>query len=350
LSILLLQADARHIPLASNSIDMIITSPPYWRKRDYGIATQIGREKTAEQYIASIIEALREWRRLLRPTGSIFLNVGDSYKNLSLVGIPGMVESAARSDKWLIRNRIIWTKENGAPDSAKNRLAVRHEYIFHLTQHNDYFYDIVGYTEKLGASGNPGDVWRVKSTRNNSRHLAPFPREIVERAILLACPQKVCPNCQMPSTRLIQRSTKLNPKRPQARRAMEIAEKKQLTAAHISAIQATGISDAGKAVHFQNGAGRNAAKVQKLAEEAKQMLGGYFREFTFALPETLGWSDCGCGVAKVPGVVFDPFVGTGTTLWVANEFGRTAIGSDLDVSSASEQYQEIQKGISFGSS
>jgi hypothetical protein len=88
------------------------------------------------------------------------------------------------------------------------------------------------------------------------------------------------------------------------------------------------VSDAGKALRIQSGTGRNSAEVKILAAEAKEVLGGYFREFTFALRETVGWTDCGHS-ALSRGVVLDPFAGTGTTLRVASAMGRSAIGVDL---------------------
>jgi len=108
-----------------------------------------------------------------------------------------------------------------------------------------------------------------------------------------------------------------------------LASEKGLTPDHIAAIQATGISDAGKARLTQNGTDRNADRIRRLAVEAKQMLGGYFREFTFAKKRSVGWTKCACNVDFVPGVVLDPFSGTGTTLDVAVRMGRSAIGVDL---------------------
>jgi hypothetical protein len=97
----------------------------------------------------------------------------------------------------------------------------------------------------------------------------------------------------------------------------------------MAAIRATGISDAGKARLVQTGTDRNTARVRELAQEAKALLGGYFREFTFAKRRSTGWTDCGCGEGFVPGVVLDPFMGTGTTVEVASKLGRSAIGIDL---------------------
>jgi DNA modification methylase len=320
--------DARKTGLPDDSVDLIVTSPPYWNKRDYGHSDQIGLEPIPDAYVASIMECLDEWRRILRPYGSIFLNVGDTYFNKSLLGIPGQIEWQAAKGKWLIRNRIIWAKESGMPDPAKNRLAIRHEYVIHLTYKPNYYYDLVGYSEEFGNGANPGDVWTINPERNMGGHLAPYPRELVRRAITLAAPPQVCTTCKLPRRRVVERTAELDPTRPQAKRAMELAEEKGLTPEHIRAIQAFGVSDVGKATKFQNGTGRNRLEVQRLAAEAKVALGGYFREFTFARKRTVGWTDCGHGT-PARGVVLDPFAGTGTTLKTAIEEGRDAIGVDL---------------------
>lgn len=320
--------DARKTGLPDDSVDLIVTSPPYWNKRDYGHVDQIGLETTPDAYVSSIMDCLREWKRVLRPTGSIFLNVGDTYLRRSLVGIPSRIEAKAIDDGWAVRNRIIWAKEGGMPEPAKDRLANRHEYIIHFTYKSNYYYDLTGYAEAIGNGANPGDVWSINPERNMGQHLAPFPRELVRRTILLACPRQVCVTCGVPRHRVVERTAELNPDRPQARRAMELAKEKGLTRAHIAAIQATGVSDVGKATKFQNGTGRNSQEVQLLAAEAKTALGGYFREFTFANKKTVGWTDCGHGT-PARGVVLDPFAGTGTTLKVATQEGRDAIGVDL---------------------
>lgn len=333
------EGDASRLPfIPEHSVDLVITSPPYWRKRDYGVDGQIGQEQTSEEYVAAIITAMAEWRRVLRPSGSVFLNIGDTYWQKSLQGIPSLIEASARKAGWMIRNRIIWVKKGGMPDPVKDRLASRHEYVLHFAV-DKYYYDLFGYAEiyspgKKGA--NPGDVWEITPERNLGKHLAPFPSEIVERAITLACPHSVCVKCGKPRKRIVKRTSELDISRPQAKRALEIAREKNLTQEHIAAIQATGISDAGKAKRIQSGADKNAERVKKLALEAKKMLGGYFREFTFAKKESCGWTECGCNAGFQPGVVLDPFMGTGTTLDIASRMGRSAIGVDLDISQVKE--------------
>jgi hypothetical protein len=123
---------------------------------------------------------------------------------------------------------------------------------------------------------------------------------------------------------------------------MELAREHRLTAEHIAAIQATGVSDAGKALLFQNGTGRNSAEVRRLAAEAKAVLGGYFREFTFAKRRTVGWTECECAAPTVPGVLLDPFMGTGTALQAAYALGRSAIGVDLCVTPES---RTLERGL-----
>lgn len=324
----IIRADARSIPLSDDTVDLIVTSPPYWRKRDYGSAEQIGQEPTAVEYTQEMLACLKEWQRLLRPTGSIFLNIGDTYYKRTLAGIPGRIEAAALDDGWILRNRIIWAKSNGMPEAAQNKLASRHEYILHFVKSPKYYYDLYGYANDVGNGANPGDVWTIQPQRNMSRHLAPFPEEIARRAILLACPRDVCSICGMPRSRILERTTELDTRRPQAKRALQIAREAQLTEAHLRAVQATGVSDSGKALITQNGTGRNSVEVQRLASEAKRVLGGYFREFTFARRVTRGWTDCGHEDWS-PGVVMDPFVGTGTTIRVAERLARSAIGVDI---------------------
>ncbi len=327
------------VSLPERSVDLVVTSPPYWRKRDYGLDGQIGQENSADQYVAELIKALKEWRRVLRQSGSIFLNIGDTYWKKSLQGIPSLVEASARQEGFIVRNRIVWVKKSGSPDPVRDRLASRHEYILHFAL-NGYYYDLFGYAQQFSVQqrgANPGDVWEIVPKRDLGTHLAPFPAEIARRAILLACPELVCTKCGQPQRRLTERTKmELDPTRPQARRALEIAREKHLTHEHIAAIQATGISDAGKARHIQTGTDRNSERVQELAKEAKLMLGGYFREFTFTKRRMVRWEKCPCCAPFEPGVVLDPFMGTGTTLDVANEMGRSAIGVDLDLSQLKE--------------
>ena len=321
--------DARELPIGDASVDLIATSPPYWQKRDYGIASQIGQESTPKGDVDAMIECLREWRRVLRPTGSVFLNIGDTFHKRMLAAIPARVEAAAGDDGWIIRNRIIWAKDGGMPEPAQNRLANRHEYILHLVAKHDYYYDLFGYARAIG--NGTIQVTSGGSTRNETwETTSALPDR--DRAAGSPASLSVCRLFAVwyPAQRIVERTAELDPSARKPNERSELAPAAGLTPEHIAAIQATGVSDAGKALRTQNGTGRNAAAVKVLAAEAKAVLGGYFREFTFAQRRSTGWSRCECRAKFARGVVLDPFMGTGTTLSTALEMDRSAIGVDLD--------------------
>ena len=353
---------ADRLPLPEESIDLILTSPPYWKKREYfsgdGEEVELGQETDVTDYVENLVDALERWKKFLRSTGSVFVNIGDTYKNKSLQGVPGLFAQEAEERGWTIRNEITWTKPNGVPSPVSDRLTSRHERIFHLVQEDDYFYDREGYIDIYGTGSNPTDVWEIAHDRNTGGHLAPFPRELAQRVLALGCPPAVCDTCGTPHRRVTNKDTrgiasetseddlvehlikyeyyKLNPRRAQAQRAIQkFFESDELTSNHLRAVQAVGISDAGKAKEFQHGAGNNNKSIQELADEAKNVLGGYFREFTFPQRQTVSWSACNCDEEEanpVPGRVLDPFAGSGTVLEVAKELGYQAYGADLDTS------------------
>ena len=322
------QADARKNALAEDSIDLILTSPAYWQKRDYEVKKQLGQEKSVRSYVSAFMKIMNNWKPILKKSGSVFINVGDTYKNGCLLEIPSLIAASAIRAGWKLRHRIVWEKPNSTPHSANRRLALREEYILHFTLTDNYYSDLEGYKEKFGSVSN---IWRINPAYHQGEHLAPFPEELVERILFLACPKYVCRKCGTSFVRQIEATAELDESRTQARRALELFKNSDLTFEHIKAIQAVGISDAGKAIKFQNGAGKNCDEVQRLALEAKKVLGGYFREFTFAKKRTAGWLGCDCETEIKPGLVYDPFAGTKTTLKVAAKHGFSAIGSDLKI-------------------
>lgn len=175
---------ARDIPLPDECIDVVITSPPYYGLRDYGIKGQFGLEKHPQEYIDKIVEISREIKRVLKKTGSFYLNLGDKYygggqgggnKNSwkgkdkkyghvkckaddswlrpkQLLGIPWRVAIALQNDRWILRNAIIWHKLNTMPSSVKDRLNVTHEHVFHFVKQQRYHYDLDAIREPHKAS------------------------------------------------------------------------------------------------------------------------------------------------------------------------------------------------------
>ena len=167
--------------LKDNSIDCCITSPPYWGLRDYGINGQIGLENSLKEYINELVKVFREVRRVLKPTGTLWLNLGDCYvgtggdrkskvkneifqkqqehnpqggrysrrkklldmnlKPKDLIGLPWRIAFKLQEDGWYLRSDIIWDKSNCMPESVKDRPTKSHEYIFLLTKEPYYYYD-----------------------------------------------------------------------------------------------------------------------------------------------------------------------------------------------------------------
>lgn len=125
-----------------NSIDCIITSPPYWGQRVYANGG-IGLEEKSEQFIANLLKIVNELKRVLKPTGSFWFNIGDTYSNKSLQGIPWRVAlKMIDEQKWILRNSVIWNKHKGGLHSSSDRLRNVHENFFHFVKKaKGYYYD-----------------------------------------------------------------------------------------------------------------------------------------------------------------------------------------------------------------
>lgn len=375
----IIQGDALDVAksLPDASVDCCLSSPPYFLLRNYGVEGQWGSEATIDEYLAHLWALYAEVFRALKPTGTCFVNLGDTYMNdpggqngganntpdygagrisakiveanrqagrqdrrgvapvpkKSLMLIPerfaiGMVERG-----WICRNKLAWWKPNAMPSSATDRFAATWEHVWFFTKRERYWSDL--------------DAVRV------------------------------------PTAGALER--------PQYRRALELAEAGGLTQEHLAAIRASGITDAGKARETQTGTDKNSERVRELAAQAKAVLGGYWREFlgpvalqmkrstkaptleemggnhgrsgpdgngmrmatvyhnplgrnpgdlwqipTQPLPEAhfAVWPEelarriirFGC---PPDGVAWDPFVGSGTTALVALHEGRNFVGSEL---------------------
>ena len=124
----------------SNSVNCMVTSPPYWGQRDYTVDNQIGLEKRFEDYLERLREVFAEARRVLSDDGSFWLNMGDRYVNKNMVGMPWRTALALQADKWILRQDVIWDKMR-LTQSAKDRLRTIHEYVFHFVKRPKYYYD-----------------------------------------------------------------------------------------------------------------------------------------------------------------------------------------------------------------
>lgn len=188
-SVEVFHGDVREVlpQLEAESVHCVVTSPPYWGLRDYGVEGQLGLERTPEQYVSNMVAVFREVKRVLRDDGTLWLNMGDSYashpgqrvhdgerddvvgykqatnrgsctvgsrsvdglKPKDLCGIPWMLAFALRTDGWYLRQDIIWSKPNPMPESVTDRCTKAHEYLFLLSKSERYYCDMDAIKEQV---------------------------------------------------------------------------------------------------------------------------------------------------------------------------------------------------------
>lgn len=303
--ILLGDALQRLRQLPDASIDSVVTSPPYFRLRNYGHGDQLGLEGHVGAWVDGLRDVMIEISRVLVPTGTVWLNLGDSYSThhregatrKSLLLGPERLALSLIEDGWTIRNKIAWAKTNTVPTSVRDRLATKHEVIYLLARSTRYYFDLdsvrephssrppkprvirkqPGRPEWLGpnsdgdrgldalhAAGiqghplgkNPGDVWHLAVSNYRGAHFATFPIRLAERMVLAGTPERRCSQCRTPYERPIRRL---------------------------------------------------GALATRLALQAC----------------------CDCGAPSEPGVVLDPFIGSGTTAIAAERLHRDWLGIEL---------------------
>ena len=116
--------------IPDNSVDMCVTSPPYYNLRDYKNSGQIGAENTVKDFVENLCKVFDEIHRILKPTGSCWVNIGDTYDKKRLLQVPSRFEIAMCDRDWYLRNEIIWSKPNPQPISSKDRFWGNHEKFF----------------------------------------------------------------------------------------------------------------------------------------------------------------------------------------------------------------------------
>jgi len=287
--------------LPDDSVHCVVTSPPYFNLRDYNVPGQIGLEPTLAEYIATMVDVFREVRRVLRPDGTCWLNIGDSYhtdspvrkssaeafsatwdpsqtasrgglrksaaksgtfKNKDLMMVPARLAIALQDDGWWLRSDIIWAKKAPMPESVTDRPTSAHEHIFLLTKANKYFYDADAVREPW-ESGR--DDMRTKGVRTGLGYLG----------------SSIDNSCK----------------------DAEFGD--------------------GARVNGESPLGRNLRNVWTLSPEPFPE--AHFATFPTEIPRRAIKAGCPEG-----GTVLDPFLGSGTTMLVADQLGRTCIGVELN--------------------
>lgn len=345
-------------------VQCVVTSPPYWGLRDYGVEGQIGLEPTPEEHVEKMVEVFREVRRVLRDDGTVWLNYGDCYagsttgadrppepghthedsgrvktgqenkhrrpdaglKPKDLVGMPWRIAFALQADGWYLRSDIIWSKPNPMPESVTDRPTKSHEYVFLLAKRERYFYDIDSIREPPTGRTDPMRFWK-----KGMEGLAKGIRSDAERVM------------QMDGSAGRNRRT-----------VWEIATQ-PMPYAHFATFPEALVEPCIKAGTSERGAcPKCGAPWRRMVETSP---GGLPRKDTEAwnnggpltphkgyrgspIVTQIGWQpSCTCGCEEtMPCVVLDPFGGSGTVAKVARDLGRSSISCELN-----PEYVEIAK-------
>ena len=294
--------------LPDDSVHCCVTSPPYYALRDYGMEAQIGRETTPKEYISRLTEVFTEVRRVLRPDGTLWLNISDTYagkgnqgdyvdpknpngrtgqavalnnkvegcKPKDMIGIPWMLAFALRDTGWYLRNDIIWMKDNPMPESVKDRCARCYEHIFLFSKSRKYFFDYKAISEPIA----PATAERLKrGMKGGNKYGKPVPGQ------------------------------------PQPQSINRPREHGEIKDCDINPL-------------------RNKRDVWKI--NTVPFKGGHYAAYPPKLVETCLLAGCPEG-----GIVLDPFMGSGTTGMVASQMGRHFVGVELNPEYTELAYKRI---------
>lgn len=300
----------------NESIDMCMTSPPYWNKRRYQNGG-IGIEDEYSQYISSICEIVSEVKRVLKPSGSFWLNIGDTYLGKGLVGIPWRIAIKLMDEQhWILRDSVVWNKLKGGLDNTKDRLRNVHENLFHFVQiPKGYYFNVDSIRGKPrtikvvnGAIISATGVSGVKYKRQIELSTALTNAEKEAAFLALNAMLGNLKNGEISDFRMVirnqQRTTHSDSEKVSGR-AKEIKE---------------------KGFYFlkYHPNGSKLGDVWDIIPEDTQKREGHFAPYPIDLCKVPILATC-----PQNGVVLDPFCGTGTTMYTAKLLGRKSVGIDL---------------------
>ncbi len=212
-----------HLAKAEIIVNCIVTSPPFYGQRDYGVDGQIGLEEHPSEFIASLVDCFESCKPVLAENGSLWVNLGDTYwsgkgehksgeikqsarrfglrpqdkkgdgqlcKPKQLLLIPHRFAIAMQDKNWIVRNDNIWVKPNPIPDQVRDRCSMSHEYVFHLVKSRWYYFnkEPVGRKSSSGNTLPPTDTWEIAPARSSHKHKARFSEELVRIPVLATTP------------------------------------------------------------------------------------------------------------------------------------------------------------------
>jgi len=319
---LLVNGDASDVlkNFPNECIDCIVTSPPYWGMRQYE-SGGIGLEKDYNEYISNLMVIVKELQRILKRGGAFWLNIGDSYKEKQLLGIPWRIALKMIDDGWILRNDIIWYKHKGGMCSSKDRFGAVFEDFFFFVKETDYYFDADSIRSnprttivKNGAVISSTGVSGVRYKRQIEMSTSLTENEKVNAINDLNTVLGKIQNGEISDFRMVIRN--------------------QQRTTHSDSTTVSGrakeLRDKGYYFLFYNPNGTMPSNVWDILPEDTQNRSSHFAPY----PEELCVMPIKC-TCPLNGIVLDPFSGTGTTMKVAYELGRKSIGIDI-----SEEYNK----------
>ncbi len=313
---LFIQGDALEVlhTMSDNSVDCCITSPPYWQKRQYE-SGGIGLEDCFHEYIYKLFQIIKEIKRVLKPTGAFWLNIGDSYSNKSLLGIPWRIALMMIDDGWILRNNVIWNKHKGRMNPAKDRFGSVFEDFFFFVKAEKYYFNADAIRSKPGRATVKNGVVVSATGVSGIRY-----RRQIELSTNLSETEKV--EAQKSLNQV------LNRVRMGAISDFRMVIRNEQRTTHSDSTKLSGrakeLKEKGFYFLMYNPKGSLPGDVWDIIPEDSQQRKEHFAPYPEELCVIPIKATCPCD-----GVVLDPFSGTGTTMKVAYELGRKSIGIDL---------------------
>ena len=313
--------------LPDESVNCIITSPPYWAQREYDIDAdnkelEIGREQDYNEYVAVLKVVFKEAKRVLRKDGSLWLNLGDKYYNKALMGMPWRVALSLMEDGWILRNDIIWDKMKGT-QSCKDRFRDVYEHLFHFVKSHKYYYDsdsirIISPKKPKKVNGEMVSATGVSGKRY---------RRLIEESMELSEMEKTEANKALDETL----NQLLNGEIVDFRMTIRGSQRTYHSDNTNVSGRAKELATKGYFIMKMSSTGFLPSDIWRITPEDTWRKDGHYAVFPEELLQNPILATC-----PADGIVLDIFSGTGSTVVAALKLGRKGIGIDL-----SEKYIAI---------